>query len=48
MQALVAEAMEEGALGLSTGLAYVPGTYSETEEVIELSRVAARFGGIYI
>jgi N-acyl-D-aspartate/D-glutamate deacylase len=48
MQALVAQAMEEGALGLSTGLAYVPGNYSETEEVIELSRVAARYGGIYI
>jgi N-acyl-D-aspartate/D-glutamate deacylase len=48
MQALVAQAMEEGALGLSTGLAYVPGNYSRTEEVIELARVAAGFGGIYI
>lgn len=48
MEQLVAKAMEEGALGLSTGLAYVPGTYSRTEEVIQLSRVAARYGGVYI
>lgn len=48
MKALIAQAMEEGALGLSTGLAYVPGNYSETEEVIELAREAARHGGIYI
>ncbi len=48
MKALVAHGMEEGALGLSTGLAYVPGTYATTEEVIELARVAAGYGGIYI
>ena len=48
MRALVAEAMEEGALGLSTGLFYVPGSFTSTEEVIELSRVAAASGGIYI
>ncbi len=48
MQALVAQAMEEGAWGLSAGLRYVPGAYAQTEEVIALARVAARYGGIYI
>jgi N-acyl-D-amino-acid deacylase len=40
--------MIDGALGLSTGLFYLPGSFAETEEVIELSRVAAAAGGIYI
>jgi N-acyl-D-aspartate/D-glutamate deacylase len=48
MKELVAQGMSEGALGLSTGLAYVPGQYARTEEVIELSKVAARHGGVYI
>jgi len=48
MKQMVAQAMEEGALGLSTGLFYVPGTFTTTEEVIELARVAASYGGIYI
>lgn len=48
MRALVAEAMEAGALGLSTGLFYVPGSFTSTEEVIALSAVAAARGGIYI
>ena len=48
MRAHVATAMEEGALGISTGLFYVPGTFTSTEEVIELSTVAAAYGGIYI
>ena len=39
--------MEEGALGLSSGLFYTPGFYADTEEVIELNRVAAEYGGIY-
>lgn len=47
MEAMVAESMRDGAFGLSTGLFYVPGTYSETAEVIALSRVAAAGGGIY-
>jgi N-acyl-D-amino-acid deacylase len=47
MKALVAEAMEAGAIGMSTGLRYVPGIYSETEEVIELAKVAAAYGGFY-
>ena len=48
MRALVATAMEEGALGLSTGLFYVPGIFSDTEEVIALAAVAGRHGGMYI
>ena len=47
MQSLVDVAMKEGAVGLSTGLLYVPGTYADTDEVIELARAAARHGGIY-
>jgi N-acyl-D-amino-acid deacylase len=47
MQALVAEAMRAGAIGLSTGLAYVPGTYSTTDELIALSISARSLGGIY-
>jgi dihydroorotase/N-acyl-D-amino-acid deacylase len=48
MKDMVATAMEEGALGISTGLFYVPGSFTSTEEVIELSKVAAEYGGIYI
>jgi len=48
MKQLVAQAMEDGALGLSTGLAYVPGTFAATEEVIALAIVAREHGGIYI
>ena len=48
MRALVAEAMREGALGLSTGLAYVPGTYAPTDEVVALAEVARQYGGLYI
>jgi dihydroorotase/N-acyl-D-amino-acid deacylase len=48
MRDLVSVAMEDGALGLSTGLFYVPGTFTSTEEVIELASVAARYDGIYI
>ena len=38
--------MEQGALGISTGLFYVPGSFTSTEEVIELSKVAAEYNGI--
>jgi N-acyl-D-amino-acid deacylase len=48
MKQMVHQAMEQGALGISTGLFYVPGSFTSTEEVIELSKVAAKFGGIYI
>jgi N-acyl-D-amino-acid deacylase len=47
MQALVEQGMKDGAFGLSTGLFYVPGTFTPTEEVIELARVAGRYGGIH-
>lgn len=48
MKQLVREAMKDGAFGLSTGLFYVPGNYTPTEEIIELAREAGRFGGIHI
>jgi dihydroorotase/N-acyl-D-amino-acid deacylase len=48
MEEAVAQAMEEGALGLSTSLIYTPGRFASTEEIIALARVAARYGGIYI
>ncbi|MDE2781663.1 MAG: amidohydrolase family protein [Gemmatimonadota bacterium] len=48
MRGLVRQGMEEGAYGLSSGLFYLPGNYAETEEVIELNRVAAEYpGAIY-
>jgi len=47
MRELVAQSMQEGAFGLATGLEYVPAVYAETEEVIELARVAAAHGGLY-
>lgn len=47
MRALVARGMGGGALGMSTGLYYAPGSYASTEEVIELAKVAAQRGGIY-
>jgi len=47
MQALLAEAMESGAFGLSTGLVYPPGCFARTEEIIALCRVAARYHGLY-
>jgi N-acyl-D-amino-acid deacylase len=48
MRDLVEQGMKAGAFGLSTGLFYVPGTFTPTEEVIELAKVAGRFGGIHI
>ncbi len=47
MKALVEQGMKDGAFGLSSGLFYVPGTFTPTEEVIELAKVAARYGGMY-
>jgi N-acyl-D-amino-acid deacylase len=48
MKALVAEAMADGALGLSSSLQYVPNRFSTTDELVELARVAREHGGIYI
>ena len=48
MKGLAAQAMRDGAFGLSTGLFYVPGNFTPTEEVIELARVVGKMGGIHI
>ena len=48
MKELAAQAMRDGAFGLSTGLFYVPGNFTPTEEVIELAKVVGRMGGIHI
>jgi N-acyl-D-amino-acid deacylase len=47
MKSLVAQAMKAGALGVSTALIYPPGHFAKTDELIELSKVAAQYGGIY-
>ncbi|MCL6564971.1 MAG: D-aminoacylase [Acidobacteriia bacterium] len=47
MKELVAEAMRDGAVGLSTALIYPPGAYATTEEIIELARTAAEYAGVY-
>jgi dihydroorotase/N-acyl-D-amino-acid deacylase len=47
MKALVEQAMQQGAMGISTALIYPPGHYAKTEELIELAKVASRYGGIY-
>ncbi len=48
MRSLVRSAMEAGALGVSTALIYAPGSYAKTGEIVELAKVSAEFGGIYI
>jgi len=47
MKRLVAGAMEQGALGLGTSLQYVPDRFASTDEIVELAKVAARYGGVY-
>jgi len=47
MKGLVAEAMQQGAFGISTALIYPPGHYAKTEELIALAKVASKYGGIY-
>ena len=47
MKKLVADAMRDGALGLSTSLQYVPARFAKTDELIELAKVARQYGGIY-
>jgi dihydroorotase/N-acyl-D-amino-acid deacylase len=47
MKKLVAEAMRDGALGLSTSLQYVPARFAKTDELVELAKVAHQYGGIY-
>jgi N-acyl-D-amino-acid deacylase len=48
MEALARQAMEEGALGLSSAMIYAPATYATTDELIALARIAAQYGGMYI
>ena len=48
MKTMVATAMEEGAMGIGSSLIYAPAFYAETEELIELCKVAAKYGGMYI
>ncbi len=47
MKAMIRESMEEGAIGMSTGLDYPPGGYASTDELVELSKQVAELGGIY-
>lgn len=47
METLIEEAMKQGAVGFSTGLIYVPGTYSSKQEVIDLAKAAAKHNGVY-
>jgi N-acyl-D-amino-acid deacylase len=47
MQELVDQAMRDGAVGLSTGLIYIPGTFAKTDEIVALAKVAAKHNGIY-
>jgi len=47
MKAIVAQAMEDGAIGLSTGLFYAPGSFAAKDEVVALAKVAHQYGGIY-
>lgn len=47
MREVVAEAMQQGALGLSSGLIYNPGVFAKSDEIVELAKVASQYGGIY-
>ncbi|MGQ0738739.1 MAG: N-acyl-D-amino-acid deacylase family protein [Bacteroidota bacterium] len=47
MEDMVDKAMREGAVGLSTGLIYIPGTYTKTPEIVALAKVAAKYNGLY-
>ena len=47
MRKLVAKAMEDGAWGMSTGLIYTPSCYADTDEIVELAKFAAEYGGVY-
>lgn len=47
MEQIVDKAMQDGAVGLSTGLIYIPGTYTKTPEIVALAKIAARYNGVY-
>lgn len=48
MCAMLERAMQDGALGLSTGLVYAPGSFADTGEIIELAKISQKYGGIYV
>jgi N-acyl-D-amino-acid deacylase len=47
MENIVDKAMHDGAVGLSTGLIYIPGTYTKTPEIVDLAKIAAKYNGVY-
>lgn len=47
MDSLTHKAMQEGAIGMSTGLIYIPGSYTPTDEIVRLAKIVAQYGGIY-
>ena len=47
MEALVDKAMQDGAVGMSTGLIYIPGTYTKTSEIIDLAKIVSKYNGVY-
>lgn len=47
MESIVDKAMKDGAVGLSTGLIYIPGTYTKTPEIVDLAKIAAHYNGVY-
>ena len=47
MEAIVDKAMQDGAVGLSTGLIYIPGTYTKTPEIVDLAKIVAKYNGVY-
>ncbi|PZR23590.1 MAG: aminoacylase [Citrobacter freundii] len=47
MEQIMDQAMRDGALGLSTGLIYIPGTYTKTPEIVSLAKIAAKYNGVY-
>jgi N-acyl-D-amino-acid deacylase len=47
MENIVDKAMQDGAVGLSTGLIYIPGTYTKTPEIVDLAKIAAKYNGLY-
>ena len=47
METIVENAMKDGAVGLSTGLIYIPGTYTKTPEIVDLAKIAAKYNGVY-
>ena len=48
MKELVAQAMRDGVVGMSTALIYPPGTYAKTEELVEMAKVVGQYGGVYM